>query len=201
MKLCEYGCNEEAKYQLKNGKWCCKEKHTACPEVRRKNSSSQKINYKFVGPNPSTIKVKCDFCNKMFNLTSIKRHRSVCFNNPDVKKFCVVCGKQLLQKQLEWKSVTCSHACSNKYFRKVRNKPERYKNYRTICNYYHDNSKCETCGYNEHDILQVHHINGNRVDNSVDNLIFLCPNCHAGITFKRAVLIDRIITWKDKSTV
>jgi len=23
MKLCDYGCGQEAKYQFKNGKWCC----------------------------------------------------------------------------------------------------------------------------------------------------------------------------------
>lgn len=43
--------------------------------------------------------------------------------------------------------------------------------------------KCERCG-NTHwlgDIipLELHHKNGNRFDNNLDNLELLCPNCHA----------------------
>ncbi len=47
MKLCEYGCNQEAQYQFKNGKWCCNEKYNSCPQMRtmvknrlRKNNPS-----------------------------------------------------------------------------------------------------------------------------------------------------------------
>lgn len=42
--------------------------------------------------------------------------------------------------------------------------------------------KCEKCGLtewnNEPIPLQLHHINGNRYDNRVENLQLLCPNCH-----------------------
>ncbi len=30
MKLCEYGCGREAKYQFKNRKWCCENHYTKC---------------------------------------------------------------------------------------------------------------------------------------------------------------------------
>jgi len=36
--------------------------------------------------------------------------------------------------------------------------------------------RCEICGYNK--ALEIHHINGNRKNNSEDNLIVLCRNCH-----------------------
>lgn len=43
--------------------------------------------------------------------------------------------------------------------------------------------KCECCGrthWNGDLIpLQLHHINGNRFDNRLENLQLLCPNCHA----------------------
>ncbi len=43
--------------------------------------------------------------------------------------------------------------------------------------------KCECCGlstWQDKEIpLEVHHINGNNRDNDVDNLLLLCPNCHA----------------------
>lgn len=44
-------------------------------------------------------------------------------------------------------------------------------------------SKCERCGNNKwlgHDIpLEVHHKDGDHYNNEIDNLMLLCPNCHA----------------------
>jgi hypothetical protein len=31
MKLCIYGCGQEATYQFKNGKWCCSKSKNSCP--------------------------------------------------------------------------------------------------------------------------------------------------------------------------
>lgn len=35
--LCEYGCGLEAKYQLKNGKWCCCKSWNSCPINKEKS--------------------------------------------------------------------------------------------------------------------------------------------------------------------
>lgn len=41
-------------------------------------------------------------------------------------------------------------------------------------------SHCEDCGYDrDRRILIMHHKNGNREDNDQNNLIIICPNCHA----------------------
>lgn len=44
-------------------------------------------------------------------------------------------------------------------------------------------AKCERCGNTEWEgqpiPLEVHHIDGDRTKNSLDNLQLLCPNCHA----------------------
>ncbi len=37
---------------------------------------------------------------------------------------------------------------------------------------------CERCGYDRHEILQVHHKDKNRSNNDLDNLELICPNCH-----------------------
>lgn len=39
--ICYY-CGQEAKFQLKNGRWCCREKYQQCPEIRKKNSLKNK---------------------------------------------------------------------------------------------------------------------------------------------------------------
>lgn len=47
------------------------------------------------------------------------------------------------------------------------------------------NNKCELCGWGETNIytdkvpLEIHHIDGNVINNSSDNLQLLCPNCHS----------------------
>lgn len=43
----------------------------------------------------------------------------------------------------------------------------------------HKKDACERCGYSEHkEILQVHHIDRDRLNNVEANLETLCPNCH-----------------------
>jgi len=44
-------------------------------------------------------------------------------------------------------------------------------------------NKCEKCGidsWNGQSIsVELHHINGNKTDHSLKNLLMLCPNCHS----------------------
>jgi len=40
MIICDYGCGREAKYQFKNGKWCCEKTQNKCPNIRKKNSKN-----------------------------------------------------------------------------------------------------------------------------------------------------------------
>ena len=37
---------------------------------------------------------------------------------------------------------------------------------------------CAHCGFGVQDVLEVAHIDGNRGNNAIENLIILCPNCH-----------------------
>lgn len=40
--------------------------------------------------------------------------------------------------------------------------------------------KCEVCSYDSYqEVLQIHHKDRNRKNNDLDNLIVLCPTCHA----------------------
>lgn len=44
--ICDYGCGQEATYQLKSGKWCCSKSVNSCTEMRRKNSQGAKEYFK-----------------------------------------------------------------------------------------------------------------------------------------------------------
>ena len=43
--------------------------------------------------------------------------------------------------------------------------------------------KCERCGIDEwcggRIVIELHHLNGDPLDNRIDNLQLLCPNCHS----------------------
>lgn len=94
MEMCSYGCGQEAKFQLKNGKYCCCLNHSSCPENRNK----MKITH--LMPNSSVfIKVKCKFCNELFSKTSVKKHERSCFLNPQNLNLCIVCGTPLKKQK------------------------------------------------------------------------------------------------------
>lgn len=38
--ICEYGCGNIAKWVFKNGRWCCSRSTTSCPEIKRRNSTT-----------------------------------------------------------------------------------------------------------------------------------------------------------------
>ena len=88
--------------------------------------------------------------------------------------------------------MTCSYSCSNSYFRSGQNNPN-YKNgnnYRTICFIYHE-QKCIIC--DEDKIVAVHHYDENHDNNSIDNLVPLCPTHHQYVHSKyKDLVIDKI---------
>lgn len=93
-----------------------------------------------------------------------------------VEKVCPVCSNKfdtLLNHPRE--KFTCSHSCSNTFFADRRNKPEKYKNYRTIC-FKNWSKKCLLCGFDF--VVEVHHLNHDHKDNRKENLVPLCPNHH-----------------------
>lgn len=129
--------------------------------------------------------VKCKYCNNQFSKGNIKRHENACYLNPKNLRECVVCNKPI--KDYKKSKGTCSHSCSNIHFASIRNKPENYKNYRTICFYHHD-KKCIICG--EDNIVEVHHYDENNKNNSPENLVPLCPTHHAYMHSRYKVKIE-----------
>lgn len=110
-------------------------------------------------------------------------------------KYCAYCGKELTHKQSH--NIYCSNECSNNA--KIDKKIKAWKegNFNgvkgdnqlsdTIRNYLlrESNYKCELCGWGLPNPttgkvpLEIHHIDGNSLNNNEDNLQVLCPNCHS----------------------
>ena len=94
---------------------------------------------------------------------------------------CVVCGKMILAS---FHKKTCSRVCSNKHRSGLkylgRALKDKVKNYQSlkIRLLKRDGKLCARCGYNKHEILQVHHRDKDRSNNELENLELICPNCH-----------------------
>ena len=106
---------------------------------------------------------------------------------------CPVCGSE--KKNL--KNVTCSYSCSNTYFRSGLNNPNfKGNDYRTICFHYHK-KECVVC--KENNIVEVHHLDENKLNNEPENLIPLCPTHHKYWHSRYKYIIeDQIIKYINK---
>lgn len=65
--------------------------------------------------------------------------------------------------------------------------------------------KCEICGIKEWNgkpiRLEIHHIDGDRTNNNMDNLQILCPNCHSQTENFRGKNINKEKTVTDEELV
>lgn len=97
------------------------------------------------------------------------------------EKPCVVCGKGILSS-LHKK--TCSRSCANTHRAGLTYKTGRKKDNAhnqkalRVTLLSERGSTCERCSYSNTKILQVHHKDRDRKNNSRGNLELLCPNCH-----------------------
>lgn len=146
------------------------------------------------------VELNCAYCNKKFSLPRYlynkrqKRNNKLycskaCSNNgnkKEIKCICANCGKEILRtphkiKQSKSGNIFCNKSCSASYNNKLREKIS-INTYRRIAfeNYEH---KCSVCGWNlDERILEIHHIDENRSNNELENLIILCPICHKYLT-------------------
>lgn len=110
-----------------------------------------------------------------------------------VHKQCINCGKELDYSAKKY----CSNDCQaqyedTSYIERWKNGEEsgvigKYATSKYIRKYLFNkySNKCQKCGWGEVNPstglipLQIHHKDGNCVNNSEDNLELLCPNCHS----------------------
>ena len=161
-------------------------------------------------------KVKCIYCgidflkaerflNKSRNHFCCNLHSILYRKKPEIKVICSTCNKIFYKTECSLKNSKsglyfCSRKCKDKgqtiKFGLKTMWPDHYDNngystYRRIA-FDHYEHKCECCNFDQYkEILQVHHIDCNRENNIVENLIILCPNCHSLLTFGFAKLMDR----------
>lgn len=155
-RLCDYGCGMEANYVLNNKKNCCKNSPNKCIEVRRKNSESIINAYKT--GNKSIINNFGDNRGWAKDKNILNDHRII--------------GR----KYKKFSDIFCVNSqAKNSAVRKL-----------IIQNNLIEHDKCqgEDCvvlnqWLNKKITLELDHINGVNNDHRLENLRFLCPNCHS----------------------
>lgn len=149
--ICDYGCGNEALYLIGNGKNCCSKSFNQCPEIRKKNSTGIKKAYK-------------DGRKRNDHITKGKMNgwgdnRS--YNNM---------GKSEYKYSTD--EAFCIKSTASTLGLKERLIKEKIIDYKC--------SICKISAWFEKPIpLELDHINGNSFDNRIENLRFLCPNCHS----------------------
>lgn len=94
---------------------------------------------------------------------------------------CIVCGTPILAK---FNKKTCSRSCANKHRAGIKynlNRPKdkvKYQRGLKLRLLKERGNKCQRCGYDKYEILQVHHKDRDHTNNNLENLELICPNCH-----------------------
>jgi len=103
---------------------------------------------------------------------------------------CFICGKDVyksLSSLLRSKSnkYFCSKSCQTYWRNSMVYIDENHPNWKNGESVYRKKleksgreCKCERCGISDKRILSAHHINKDRSNNNVENLKWLCFNCH-----------------------
>lgn len=142
-------CDYCNKEYLKPLRFANKLKHTFC---------SKECSKKF---HENKIEVECAFCNKKF-----KKIKSRLNTKSGLSFCCRKCKDEAQRLENNFKQLWPSHYESNLHTYRAlafRNLPH----------------KCARCGYDSDiDGLDVHHKDGNRQNNKLENLIILCGTCH-----------------------
>ena len=133
---------------------------------------------------------KCTLCQKAIYRRPVEFRRNegkfycgqACYGISCRKeKSCIICNKLILSSLHR---VTCSRRCSNIYREGIKYKLGRPKDkveeIRSIKIRLLSirGEKCERCGYNKPEVLQVHHKDRSKRNNDFKNLELICPNCH-----------------------
>jgi|SRR3989338_1501912 len=151
------------------------------------------------------VKRKCKVCGRGFLIKefhagkgwgkycSIKCHAKAQRNGKWVR--CEHCSKRIYRTPRDFRkshskrffcSVSCHCSWENKNIRCGANSPNWIAGvsaYRDLMRRHKISLKCRKCGIADKRVLTVHHKDGNRRNNDIDNLEWLCRNCHAIIHY------------------
>lgn len=142
-----------------------------------------------------------------FNLDSSHLRTSGSFHAaPPKVKICPQCGIEFISKPGGKDSVCCSHACANKYFswkQGTKNKITGIGSYRNTLQQEYERKgfkfKCCVCEESNPIMVDIHHIDENRYNNTLENLVPLCVLHHrTWHSTQDSLIFDKIVEELDR---
>lgn len=147
--ICKYGCGKEATFQLKNGSWCCRRSPSGCEAIKLKNKEKQIETYR-----------------SGRRITGQQQYQNLPASTKE--KMAWSKGKKLTPNT----EIFNINSFYSTEVLKSRIKKDELLDY-----------KCSECGIDtwqgQQITLDLDHVNGINSDNRLENLRFLCPNCHS----------------------
>ena len=178
MNLCIYGCGQEATHQFKNGKWCCSKNQVLCPAIRKIKSqnmlgkNSHRYGVKLSDETKRKIS-KSNSGNIVSKETRLKISNSLKGHKISAK------NKELTRIRMLGNQYTLGFKHSNRTKNLIGELANSWKGgnlawwKRELKNSY---SSCCLC-HSDY-LLEMHHRDHNRDNNTRKNLIILCIHCH-----------------------
>ena len=163
MIICACGCGESPKYP---GAKFVHGHHLRLREFQRKPQKRNPLTCAHCSnpfyPKKRGTYLRAKFCSRQCSAMARCIHGRNCKN----------CGKYFIPSN--GRSINCSLVCRIEYQIK-RGRPGSYRQnaFKSF------ERRCYDCGYDIHpEIILIHHINGDRGNGALSNLIPLCQNCH-----------------------
>jgi len=165
MKLCDYGCGQEANYQFKNGKWCCCNNINECISFKKKNSELKKG---ILNPaKRSEVRIK---------LSNAAKKRLNMFGKTNPAKRLDVRLKLSGANNPNWKGgINCDPYCDAWADPEYKDSIKERDGYQCL------NPICLKKTKN----LCIHHIDYNKKNCHPSNLITVCYSCNSSANFDR----------------
>lgn len=147
---------------------------------QRKIYCSKKCRY-----SDSYVEKICKTCGKTFIKNIISKKSDLYCSTSCIQRWpCELCGKIIMgRKVFQSRKRFCSRACSNFVHRTLSSKLQYMLNGFAQSIKKFGKIQCDICNIDNIEFLCVHHLDGDRENNSMKNLQTLCCNCHHRIHF------------------
>lgn len=162
----------------------------------------EKLSNREIGKRYGVSKDAIKSVTKRFHIPTLVKEKKIKPIKPKKEKriwktlICEYCGKEFLERPGKQIDKYCSQECSAKARKQQtilawKENPSKGTESFTCAKYVREymiekvGYKCEKCGWGienpyTHKVpLQIHHLDGNSLNNEESNLQVLCPNCHA----------------------
>jgi len=145
--------------------------------------------YKCMGQSSrKTFEKECEICSSVFTFIATRIDKAkycsrICYyksmsKKGSVKQICKNCNSEFLKSPCKKNKKFCSKECLTNHTKNTYK--DSFSSVRAFLKRSGRLSKCQICGFDSvPEIMGVHHIDRNRKNNNIENLMVLCPNCHS----------------------